>query len=199
MLRSFNLDAAYIGKIIIMQERKHLAQHEVEKLLKAAEGTRHKERNRCFIMLVFRHGLRVSEACKMRMSQIDLEGRTLHVQRLKRGLSTSHPLRPDEIRIIKKWLEKRAVGKEVEDWVFLNERGTRLSRGAAWYMIKKCGEEAGLSLPAHPHMLRHACGYALADQGADTRLIQDYIGHRNIKHTVKYTASNPARYEKLWK
>jgi integrase len=61
------------------------------------------------------------------------------------------------------------------------------------------GECAGLSVEAHPHMLRHACGFALADQGADTRLIQDYLGHRNIQHTVKYTATNPARFERLWR
>jgi type 1 fimbriae regulatory protein FimB len=51
----------------------------------------------------------------------------------------------------------------------------------------------------HPHQLRHSCGFALADQGADTRLIQDYLGHRNIQHTVIYTATNPARFERLWR
>ena len=61
------------------------------------------------------------------------------------------------------------------------------------------GELAGLPVEAHPHMLRHACGFALADQGADTRLIQDYLGHRNFQHTVKYTATNPARFERLWR
>ena len=60
-------------------------------------------------------------------------------------------------------------------------------------------QRAGLPLPAYPHLLRHACGYALADQGADTRLIQDYLGHRNIQHTVRYTAANPARFERLWR
>jgi len=65
--------------------------------------------------------------------------------------------------------------------------------------IRKYGELAGLPLPAHPHMLRHACGFALADQGADTRLIQDYLGHRDIRHTVIYTATNPARFERLWR
>ena len=58
---------------------------------------------------------------------------------------------------------------------------------------------AGLPGKAHPHMLRHACGFALADQGADTQLIQDYLGHRNIQHTVRYTATNPARFEGLWR
>ncbi|MCM4604482.1 tyrosine-type recombinase/integrase, partial [Escherichia coli] len=51
----------------------------------------------------------------------------------------------------------------------------------------------------HPHMLRHACGFALADNGVDTRLLQDYLGHRNIQHTVRYTASNAARFKGVWK
>ncbi|MFZ5179114.1 tyrosine-type recombinase/integrase, partial [Enterobacter kobei] len=58
---------------------------------------------------------------------------------------------------------------------------------------------AGLSLCSHPHMLRHACGFALADRGVDTRLIQDYLGHRNIRHTVRYTASNAERFEGVWR
>ena len=65
-------------------------------------------------------------------------------------------------------------------------------------LLQKYSVAASLPLHAHPHMLRHACGYAQADEGADTRLIQDYLGHRNIQHTVRYTASNPARFQKLW-
>jgi type 1 fimbriae regulatory protein FimB len=85
------------------------------------------------------------------------------------------------------------------DSFFISERRRPLSRCTAWLAIRKYGELAELSLPVHPHMLRHACGFALADQGADTRLIQDYLGHRNIQHTVIYTASNPARFERLWR
>ena len=81
----------------------------------------------------------------------------------------------------------------------MSERRTPLNRKTAWAAIRTYGEKAELSLAAHPHMLRHACGFALADQGADTRLIQDYLGHRNIQHTVMYTATNPARFEKLWR
>ncbi len=89
--------------------------------------------------------------------------------------------------------------KADNDSFFLSNRRGALSRKTAWLAIRNDGEQAGLSLAAHPHMLRHACGFALADQGADTRLIQDYLGHRNIQHTVIYTASNPARFEKLWR
>ncbi|CAI2014251.1 Tyrosine recombinase XerD [Serratia quinivorans] len=65
-------------------------------------------------------------------------------------------------------------------------------------MLREYGRRAGLEVEAHPHMLRHACGYALADNGADTRVIQDYLGHRNIQHTVLYTAANAGRFRDLW-
>jgi type 1 fimbriae regulatory protein FimB len=74
-----------------------------------------------------------------------------------------------------------------------------LSRVSAWLAIRRCGEVAELPLPAHPHLLRHACGFALADQVTDTRLIQDCLGNRNLQHTVNYTASNPARFAWLWR
>ena len=182
-----------------MQERKHLVSAEVEKLIAATKGTRNEARDRCFLLLMFRHGLRVSEACGLVLSQVDTESRVLHVARLKKGLSTTHPLRADELRAIKAWLTDRGKMKPDTDAFFVSERRGPLSRKTAYVFIRNYGEVAGLPLPAHPHMLRHACGFALADQGADTRLIQDYLGHRNIQHTVMYTAANPARFEKLWR
>ena len=180
-------------------ERKHLTGLEVEKLLAATKDSRNEARDRCLILLMFRHGLRVSEAVGLTLADVDMEGRSLHVARLKRGLSTTQPLRSEELRALKAWLTKRQRMKPEGKALFISERRTALSRQMAWRMIKDYGEEAGLSLPAHPHMLRHACGFALADQGADTRLIQDYLGHRNIQHTVRYTATNPARFERLWR
>jgi type 1 fimbriae regulatory protein FimB len=148
---------------------------------------------------MFRHGLRVSEALSLNLSQVDLEGRTLHVARLKGGLSTTHPLRGDELRALRAWLSVREKRKLEIKTLFVRERRDPLSRKTAWLAIRRYGETAELEIAAHPHMLRHACGFALADQGADTRLIQDYLGHRNIQHTVRYTATNSARFEKLWR
>lgn len=182
-----------------MKERNHLTGREVEKLIAATKGARHEARDRCLLLLMFRHGLRVSEALGLVLSQVDTESRVLHVSRLKKGLDTSQPLRPEEIRAVKAWLVARKKMKPETDAFFISERRGPLSRKTAWGAIRKYGELAGLPLPAHPHMLRHACGYALADQGADTRLIQDYLGHRNIQHTVRYTATNPARFGKLWR
>ena len=182
-----------------MDNRKHLVSAEVEKLMEAAKGGRNAARDRCLLLLMFRHGLRVSEACGLLLSQVDTESRVLHVARLKKGLSTTHPLRADEMRVIKAWLGERTKMKPETDAFFISERRRPLSRKTAWLAIRTYGELAGLPIDAHPHMLRHACGFALADQGADTRLIQDYLGHRNIQHTVKYTATNPARFERLWR
>ncbi|MGO9017034.1 MAG: tyrosine-type recombinase/integrase [Syntrophobacteraceae bacterium] len=182
-----------------MNDRKHLVSAEVYKLLAAVKGSRNEPRDRCLLLLMFRHGLRISEACALTLAQVDTESRVLHAVRLKKGLSTTHPLRADEIKVIKTWLAKRAKIEVEIDAFFVSERRTALSRKTAWSAIRNYGELAGLPLPAHPHMLRHACGFALADQGAVTRLIQDYLGHRNIQHTVIYTAANPARFERLWR
>ena len=193
-------------------ERKHLTLLEVDRLLAATKvNLRTGLRDRCLILLMFRHGLRVTEACAMRVDQVDLESKILQVQRLKGGLSTTQPLRTEEIRLLKGWMAER--DRWLRQWrksggpgaaldrhaLFLSARGTALSRKTFWALLRRYGELAGLSLPPHPHMLRHACGFALADQGADTRLIQDYLGHRNIQHTVRYTATNPVRFEKLWR
>jgi type 1 fimbriae regulatory protein FimB len=117
----------------------------------------------------------------------------------ERQLSTTHLLWGDELRVMKTWLAIRARMKPDTEAFFISERRGPLSRKTAWLMIHEHGKRAGLSVDAHPHMLRHACGFALTDQGADTRLIQDYLGHRNMQHTVKYTATNPARFARLWR
>src|SRR6476619_3620360 len=163
-------------------DRKHLTALEVDKLLTATQGSRNEARDKCLILLMFRHGLRVSEAVGLKLSDVDVEGRSLHVKRLKSGLSTTHPLRGDELRVLRAWLTERQRMRPQGKALFISERRTALSRQMAWVLIR-----------------RYACGFALADQGADTRLIQDYLGHRNIQHTVRYTATNQARFERLWR
>jgi type 1 fimbriae regulatory protein FimB len=182
-----------------MNDRKHLSGREFERLLDAIKGSRNETRDRCLVLLMFRHGLRASEACGLVLEQVDIESRILHVAWPKGGLSTTHPLRGDEIRAIKAWLVERARMKAPGRSFFLSERRKPLHRSTVNLALRKFGEKAKLPVAVHPHMLRHACGFALADQGADTRLIQDYLGNRNIQHTVRHTATNPARFEKLWR
>ena len=184
-----------------MTERKHLTEREIDKLLAATKGGRNEARDRCLLLLMFRHGLRVSEACGMQLSQVDTESRVLHVVRLKGGLPTTQPLRANEIKAVKSWLPVRAKMKPSSEAFFISERRQPLSRKTVWFAINRYGQLAGLPLSAHPHMLRHACRLRPGgESGADTRLIQDYLGHRNIRKVpVIYTASNPARFERLWR
>ena len=179
--------------------RSHLTGLEVGKLIAATKGSRNEARDRCLLLLMFRHGLRVSEACRMKLDEVDTESRVLHVARLKGGLSTTQPLRGDELRAVSAWLKERARMKSTVKAFFVSEQRKPLHRSTVNLLLRKYSAAASLPLLAHPHMLRHACGFALADQGADTRLIQDYLGHRNIQHTVKYTATNSARFDRLWR
>jgi type 1 fimbriae regulatory protein FimB len=179
--------------------RDYLTGLEVGKLIAATRGSRNEVRDRCLLLLIFQHGLRVSEACRLKLDQVDTNGKVLHIARLKRGFSTTHPLRGDELKAIGAWLKQRARMKPTGKSFFVSEQRRPLHRSTVNLMLDTCSKAAALPFSAHPHMLRHACGFALADQGADTRLIQDYLGHRNIQHTVRYTAANPARFEKLWR
>lgn len=180
-----------------MTERRHITPSEFEAMLAATEGQRHEARDYAMLLLGYRHGLRATELIRIKVSDVDLEGRSIYCRRMKRGLSTTHPLHADELRAVKQYLRQRSV-KEGEA-LFLSERGQAMSRQQAHYLVRRYGDLAQVPVGVHPHMLRHGCGYALADRGADTRLIQDYLGHRSIQSTVIYTATNPKRFEGLWR
>jgi type 1 fimbriae regulatory protein FimB/type 1 fimbriae regulatory protein FimE len=147
-------------------------------------------------MLAFRHGLRVGELVALRWEQVDLTAGLLHVTRLKRGLPSTHPLRGPEIRALRRLQrEQRFAGQ----YVFATERRGPLSTAAVRKLVTRIGQAAGFPFPVHPHMLRHACGFKLANEGHDTRAIQQYLGHRNIAHTVRYTELAPGRFKAFWK
>jgi len=175
-----------------------LTEAEIENFLKAGRKGRHKVRNFAMLLLAFRHSLRVSELINMRMADVDLDTGRLFVRRLKGSLSTSHPLDGDEIRALRAWLRERINESCCNSpLVFLSERGP-MTRQAFNYICEEVGKRAKLSVKVHPHMLRHSCGFALANKGRDTRLIQDYLGHRNITHTQIYTRTAAVRFEALW-
>lgn len=183
-----------------MNRRRYLTGKEVQAMMLAARHGLTGERDYCLILLAFRHGMRISELLGLHYRDLDLNEGRIHICRLKNGFSTIHPLCFDEREAIERWSQERAGwrGASHTDAVFISRRGTPLSRQQAWRIIRTAGVDAGTVTPAHPHMLRHACGYELAERGTDTRLIQDYLGHRNIRHTVRYTASNAARFAGLW-
>ncbi len=177
--------------------REYLFEDEVEALIKAAKTNRHSWRDSTIILIGYRHGLRVGEIVRLRWAQVDWRDRLLHMQRLKHGVNTVHPLTEREVRALKQ-LQPEVAHRGRFPFVFASERGGQLSNRAVQMMIAKAGVQAGLDFPVHPHMLRHACGYYLANKGHDTRLIQDYLGHREIKHTVVYTSLAPGRFSELW-
>ena len=183
-----------------MNRRRFLTAKEVQAMMQAARQGPTGERDYCLILLAFRHGMRISELLDLHYNDLDLHEGRVNVRRLKNGFSTIHPLRFDEREAIERWSQVRAGWKAAAktDALFISRRGTPLSRQQAYRIIRSAGENAGTVTHTHPHMLRHACGYELAERGTDTRLIQDYLGHRNIRHTVRYTASNAARFAGIW-
>jgi len=176
--------------------REHLTPDEVDRLMAAARRTgRHGHRDATLILIAYRHGLRVSELVALRWEQVDLKAGLLHVRRLKNGTDSTHPLRGPEIRAL------RRLRRDYPEtpYVFVTERKGPLTTSAMRKIVTRAGELAGLAFPVHPHMLRHATGYKLANDGQDTRAIQHYLGHRNIQHTTRYTELAPDRFKDFWK
>lgn len=174
--------------------REHLKPDEVKAIVKAALGIgRYGHRDATAILLAYRHGLRASELCGLRREQLDLEQGEMHVTRIKQGKPSTHPLTGHELRALRKLLKGTT-----SPFVFTTERGGPLDRSGFLKLVKRAGEAAGLEFPVHPHMLRHGTGYYLANKGTDTRTIQDYLGHKNIQHTVRYTELAPGRFKGLW-
>jgi type 1 fimbriae regulatory protein FimB/type 1 fimbriae regulatory protein FimE len=180
-----------------LRSREYLTPTEVNALLKAAgRRGRYGQRDACLILIAYRHGLRVSEIVSLRWDQIDLKAGHLHVRRAKNGTPSTHPLQGDELRAL------RQLAREWPDrggFLFISERHGPMSADGVRKMLARTGEEAGLSFSVHPHMLRHACGFKLANDGHDTRALQLWLGHRNIQHTVRYTELSPARFKNFWR
>lgn len=176
------------------RSREHLTPDEVSRLIETA-GTvgRHPDRDRTLLLLMFRHGLRVGEAARLKWDAIMLDNQTISINRLKSSISGVHRLQPDEIEALK---ELRQIYPD-SPLVLQNERGGELHHDAIARIVRRAGELAEIPLPVHPHMLRHSCGYYLAEQGLPTRDIQEYLGHRNIQNTVRYTAANPGRFDRI--
>lgn len=147
------------------------------------------------ILVAFRHGLRAAELVALQWHAIDFARAEIHIARVKGSTSATHPLTGRELRMLRR-LQREQNPKS--SFVFTSERGTPFATGGYRKMVARLGVAAGFDFPVHPHMLRHACGYALANRGTDTRTIQSYLGHRNIQHTVRYTELAPARFRNLW-
>jgi integrase len=179
-----------------LRTREYLTDDEVERLAEATKANRHGQRDATMILVAYRHGLRASELTDLRWDQIEFTSAALHVRRVKQGTPSTHPILGDELRALRR-LQREQDPKS--PFVFTSERGTPFTTAGFARMIERAGIEAGFGFKAHPHMLRHACGYALANRGHDTRALQAYLGHRNIQHTVRYTELSPTRFKDFWR
>jgi len=179
-----------------LRTREYLTEAEVERLMKATTGNRWGQRDAMMILVTYRHGLRVSELTDLRWDQVDFRTATLQVRRAKRGTPSTHPIVGDELRALRR-LQREQDPKS--PFVFTSERGAPFSSAGFARMIERAGIEAKFGFKPHPHMLRHACGYALANRGHDTRALQAYLGHKNIQHTVRYTELSPTRFKNFWR
>jgi integrase len=180
----------------ILRTREYLTEAEVERLMNAARKNRWGHRDATMVFVAYRHGLRASELVDLRWEQVDFRTATLHVRRVKQGTPSTHPILGDELRALRR-LQREQQPKF--PWVFTSERGDAFTTAGFARMVERAGREAKLAFKAHPHMLRHACGYALANKGHDTRALQAYLGHRNIQHTVRYTELSPTRFKDFWR
>ena len=179
--------------------REHLTESEMDKLLAALKANRHGHRDWLIGLLIYRHGLRVSEACDLRWDDIDLAKRTIIVRRLKGSTDSTHYLERDELASLKS-LQRAYRAKGIGSaYVFVNERGQPFGRMGIARMIERAGEAAKLPFPVHVHMLRHSTGYALAGKGMDTRRLQHFLGHASITNTVRYTAMSPEPFRDIWR
>ena len=177
-----------------LRPREHLTEHEIDKLVEAAKGNRWGQRDTTMILIAFRHGLRASELCGLQWSDVEFETGTLHLRRTKGGTTATHPLLGDELRAL------RSLKRDAKSpFIFVSERGAPFTVSGFAKLIERAGIEAKLPFKAHPHMLRHATGYALANRGTDTRTLQAYLGHRSIQSTVRYTELAPGRFKNIWR
>ncbi len=179
-----------------VRTREYLTPDEVERLIAAAKSIgRHGHRDATLILVAYRHGLRVSELAALRWDQFDLSRGLLHVNRLKNGTPTNQPIRGPEIRALRRLQREYPASP----YVFTTERKGPLTGSTIRKLVARAGQFAGLPFPVHPHMLRHACGYKLANDGHDTRAIQHYLGHKNITHTTRYTELASDRFRAFWR
>jgi integrase len=174
--------------------REYLTEDECRTLIATAKkrGSRYGLRDALSVRMCWRHGLRVSELVGLRWNHVEWKTARLTVHRAKGSIDSTHPISGDELR------ELRALQRTQEPgcrFIFMNERKAPMTAAGFRKMLSTVGEACGLS-HVHPHMLRHSCGFYMADRHEDVRVMQDWLGHANVQNTVRYTTLAPSRLDK---
>jgi integrase len=179
-----------------VRSREYLTDAEVNKLIAAAGDNRNGHRDATMVLIAYRHGLRAAELVTLRWDAVDFNHGRMHVNRAKNGSPSVHPLTGRELRALRRLKREQ---EPASPFMFTSERGAPFTTAGFRKMVARLGMAAGFDYPVHPHMLRHACGYKLANDGVDTRSLQAYLGHKNIQHTVRYTELAPTRFKDFWR
>ena len=178
--------------VLDTQRREYLTEDEVERILRHAAN----ERDRLMILMAYRHGLRVSELINMTWRQLDLDAGRLEVRRAKGGEDGQHPIGGREIRGLRKLRRQQPVDAR---YVFVTDRtGAPMTRNGFYKLLEKAAKTVGLD-DVHPHLLRHACGFKLVNDGMDTLSLAAYLGHANIQNTKRYARMNATRFDDIWR
>jgi type 1 fimbriae regulatory protein FimB len=195
------LDSAMEGeqkKQGVDSDKEFLTEEEMNRFLESAQEGQHSVRDYLMMLMAYRHGLRSSELVDLRLEDLNLETNRLYIRRRNGGHSAHHPIEEDELRALRAWLQKREQHLDADSpFLFLGERGP-LTRQAINYLVREIGKRAKLQFHVNPHMLRHSTGYYLASRGYDTSLVQDYLGHKNVVHTLRYTKTAEVHFDGLW-
>ena len=170
----------------------HLTPEELLAVLKTARSR--SARDWAMVLLAYRHGLRASEVCDLKIADVDLKAASLSIRRLKGSLHTVQPLyrhkgQPllDEMTALRSWLRERQA--DGSDYLFLSQKGGRLHRSQFFRVFQACAEIAGLPCQKrHPHSLKHSLASHLVAGNVNLALVQQCLGHKAIGSTMKYVA-----------
>jgi len=179
-----------------VRTREYLTEAEVERLIKAAGDNRHAHRDQIMLLTTFRHGLRTCEAISLKWDAVDFVRGELHVNRAKNGRSATHPLSGRTLRALRKLKRDQ---DPASPFVFTSERGAPFAPRGFRQMIERLGKAAKIGFPVHAHMLRHACGYKLANDGHPTLNLRDYMGHQSVQNTMRYAELSATKFRNFWK
>lgn len=177
--------------------RKYLTPEEIKAMVRATGQMQHPIRDRAMALVMFELGLRVSELCHLSMADVSLDRRTVYVRRLKNSISGERPLRGEALRALKEWLGVRPFCKT--DRVFISQHKRPFTRFGLTYLVEQWGRKANMPLRVNPHMLRHARGYDLINNGGSQNvvLIGQFLGHRDLRNTMIYVELAPGRFDEL--
>jgi integrase len=150
----------------------------------------HQDHGRIAMAIAARLACCGDQLCDVQWHQVELTAGRLH-----QAGGRQQAMQGDEIRTLRRLHREQGPSAHV----FMTERGGLMTPKAFYALFSRIGARTKMPFPIHPHMLRHGCGYALANAGHDTRSLQAWLGHRNIQHTVRYTELAPDRFRNFWR